>query len=312
MTTGALKRIYSVGGSIALTLSAILISAGSSKASQINWRSPNATTSITSDGSTPMDSSFEFQLGSFADGFIPSIDNTLEWANSWRPLDTTTYNGTTRFFSSSVLLTSNDPPFTVGTSGYIWGRNRLQGNDDEWILMRSVRWRWPVSNTGVTFPVDWDVDEATIAIVGEMHGADFLMKSAKVESGSEIAADRWLTSHFSQQQLEDPDISGWNADPDLDGCRNLLEFTTGGDPLRVDPEVSTSSWDRSSTSPGYTMRLPVTLDARDLVSVKLQFSSSLKAWLPLPAQGSYDDSGISFSVAPGSASLYYRIIVTFQ
>ncbi|MGK0189375.1 MAG: hypothetical protein ACI9R3_005192 [Verrucomicrobiales bacterium] len=284
----------------------VFATAGSTLASQINWRSPILAINATSSGAA-MDASFDFQLGTFASGFQPSADNLDEWSTHWSELDTTEYNATTRFFSSSVLLTSNDP-FVVGTSGYFWGRN---GSDNEWILLRSVRWRWPVANNGVAFPLEWEIDQSTVAILGEVNGEGFLMKSARVDSGNGNAADQWLADHFTVQQLEDPAISSWNADPDLDGATNLLEFTTGGAPLKTDAHTSTVAWDRTSEG-GYVLRLPMTEDARQLVAVRMQFSTSMKNWLPLPAEGSIDSGGIVFNVTPGTTALYYRVYVAFQ
>jgi hypothetical protein len=42
---------------------------------------------------------------------------------------------------------------------------------------------------------------------------------------------RWQASHFSQSQLNNPNVSGWSADPDRDGIRNGLEYFFNTDPL---------------------------------------------------------------------------------
>ena len=280
--------------------------------SQINWRSQIAATNLTSDGTTAMGASFVFELGSFANGFLPTGDNVSEWQSRWQALDTTQYNPATRFFSSSILLTTNASPFALGTSGYIWGRNKNQGPDNEWILMRSVRWRWPVANNGVAFPVEWYVDEATVGILGEVNGTNFQMKSARVETGAANAADAWLAAHFTPAQLADSAISGWNADPDKDGCHNLLEFTTGGNPLQVDSEVSSVRWKQTTPGvSGFTLELPVTPAARDLVVVKIQFAKALSVWLTLPAQETPGENSVSFSVTTGIAA-HYRLAVAFK
>lgn len=276
---------------------------------QINWRSPIASTNVMSND-VAMDASFEFQLGAFADGFQPTAENTNEWSEQWRMLDSAAYNDSTRFFSSSILLESNEL-FPTGTSGYIWGRNTINGADNEWILLRSVRWRWPVANNGVAFPLEWEVDESAIAILGDVNGETFLMKTERLESGTGNTADQWRTTHFSEAQLADPQISGWDADPDKDGAHNLLEFTTGGEPLAVDSQASSPVWTRTSGGE-FTFDLPVTTSARPLVEFRLQFSTSMSRWLPLPAQGTETEHGIRFSVTPGNDALYYRIALDFQ
>lgn len=281
-------------------------------ATQINWRSPIAATNVLSDGSTAMGSGFEFQLGAFAGGFVPAADNTGEWAAHWRALDTTPYNATTRFFSDSVLLQSNSAPFAAGTSGYLWGRAPAGADGtSQWILMRSVRWRWPVASEGVAFPVEWEVDEAAVAVLGEVNGPGFVMKSAAVVNGAADAAQAWLENTFSAAQLADPAISGWDADPDADGVHNLLEFATGGAPLHADAHVAAPRWTRASTG-GHVLSMPVTEAAQGRITFKLQFSVRLNAWTALPARPELEDGRITFRVNSGTEALYYRIIATLD
>ncbi|GAA5495775.1 hypothetical protein Rhal01_01954 [Rubritalea halochordaticola] len=44
----------------------------------------------------------------------------------------------------------------------------------------------------------------------------------------------WQENQFSEAQLVDPQVSGNDADPDLDGMNNALEFALGRNPLVVD------------------------------------------------------------------------------
>ena len=46
--------------------------------------------------------------------------------------------------------------------------------------------------------------------------------------------EQWQLSQFSALQIQEPLISGENADPDGDGRANLLEYATGGNPLAFD------------------------------------------------------------------------------
>jgi len=58
--------------------------------------------------------------------------------------------------------------------------------------------------------------------------------------------DRWVSDHFSEQEVGDPAIVGQDADPDGDGLANVLEYAFGTEPreggadrnlARVTPEV---------------------------------------------------------------------------
>lgn len=48
----------------------------------------------------------------------------------------------------------------------------------------------------------------------------------------------WRATHFDMAQLQDPGISGDDADPDQDGFGNLMEFALGGHPLQSSPLAS--------------------------------------------------------------------------
>jgi hypothetical protein len=48
--------------------------------------------------------------------------------------------------------------------------------------------------------------------------------------------DAWRLGHFSAEQLNNPAISGEQADPDLDGLANLLEYAFDFDPLTLDED----------------------------------------------------------------------------
>jgi hypothetical protein len=48
-----------------------------------------------------------------------------------------------------------------------------------------------------------------------------------------VPIEAWRIAHFGASALN-PDIAGDVADPDGDGVNNLLEYTSGTDPLRAD------------------------------------------------------------------------------
>ena len=69
----------------------------------------------------------------------------------------------------------------MGALGYIWGYNRRQGNAEgnaEWVLLRNGNWKIPSGGSGLGFPTEWEVDESTEAVVGQVNGPGYLMKTA--------------------------------------------------------------------------------------------------------------------------------------
>ncbi len=61
--------------------------------------------------------------------------------------------------------------------------------------------------------------------------ADSLVDTVSVLLAPPASFARWQAAHFSQSQLNDPSISGWDADPDLDKVANGLEYFFNTDPL---------------------------------------------------------------------------------
>jgi len=56
-------------------------------------------------------------------------------------------------------------------------------------------------------------------------------------SEAESPFDAWRREHFTEEELDDPNISGPDADPDGDGIPNLLEYAMGLDPKVGDVEA---------------------------------------------------------------------------
>jgi hypothetical protein len=61
--------------------------------------------------------------------------------------------------------------------------------------------------------------------------ADVVLDSVSVAPFTPPAFTDWQNVHFDMDQLNDPLISGWDADPDFDGIPNGLEFFFNTDPL---------------------------------------------------------------------------------
>ncbi len=188
----------------------------------INWYSPPQKTNLASTGGA-MDGAFQFQLGVFTGGFIPTPANMGQWPGHWVPAQSASYNADTGSFDELCNVTGNAAPFTVGAKAWIWGRS--EGNtSDEWILLRGTGWNWPAPNPLNPFPKNWNVAAADEVIIGSLHigGSPFLMRSAAVVSYAQWAA----------LELADEPLDAAGDDPDHDGAPNLLEFVFGTPPLQ--------------------------------------------------------------------------------
>ncbi len=87
--------------------------------------------------------------------------------------------------------------------------------------------------------------------------------------------DTWRFSKFSAEHLNDPSVSGPQADPDQDGTANLLEFFSGRNPIAADapPKVSLLNLNGSRILETERQRA-----AREIF-VRVEQSRDLSAWI---------------------------------
>ncbi len=267
-------------------------SQGGLSASQVNWKSIPGRDNFTSTAAL-LDSSFTFQLGAFANSFKPTADNTAEWAANWVSADTAVYNEPNRFFTASVVLPSNAPPFTTSNVGYIWGFNVSFGGG-EWILVTNDSnyatadgdstagddWKWPFVG-GIPLPVTWSVSNATVVIVGTVEdpaGAHMITQAVSSGNPPLKMYEDWLAEHFSAAQIADPLVSAPGADPDGDDDPNVLEFALGTPPLM--PTMDNRSVHGIEEIDGeYYMTLTVQRPENLGVQYRVEVTSDLDLWL---------------------------------
>jgi hypothetical protein len=113
------------------------------------------------------------------------------------------------------------------------------------------------ANTGSTVLQFQDIGTGNSA-------ADPLIDTVSVQLQPPPTFAHWQTTHFNQMQLTDTNVSGWIADPDLDGIRNGFEYFFNTDPLAGIPLADTAALPRLSiTTSGpsryltFTYRRPI-------------------------------------------------------
>lgn len=210
------------------------------RAGTVNWGTLRFQTYFKSD-STPLDDTFLFELGGFADEFTPTSGNTHLWWEKWRPAQRQYYTELPTGLSASYEVASNASPFQTNQQGYIWGHHGGVAAG-EWILLTSPSWKWPeVSVPGNPDPgsVSWTSATATQIILGQINGSGFHLKTAAVTNSPlrPVTPTEWLPLRFSTLDLLFPTVSGWNADADGDGVSNLIEYVTGRN-----PKAATQVW----------------------------------------------------------------------
>ncbi len=239
-------------------------------AQSINWYIPPPLANLTSTGQN-MDASYQFQLGTFSGGFVPTASNMTHWANFWVSADSTSYDQDTKVFDATFLVTNNPTPFTAGAKAYIWGRS-VGPAKDEWILFRKSDWNWPAADPMSPFEITWNVASASATnevILGIINpgGSPFLMKSEAVYSYAQWR-DGTLAGEF---------LNGSDDDPDRDGVSNLLEFVFGTSPTQAAaaPATPTSFVEISGQS---YLQISIPRLRNRLATFTVEVSSNLVQW----------------------------------
>lgn len=257
----------------------ILFSAVLASAAQINWRGLANRDHQSSNGQ-PLTGNVIFELGAFSAGFIPSSDNTALWAEHWSPIDRARYQESRQVFTSSLVLSSNQAPFSVGQPAYIWGY-QTDSEASEWILLRRPSWTWP-SPSLTALPLSWIVSlTETDVILGSINGEAYL-RTAAVDAGSplpSISPLAWQAQYFTTDELSVPSITDWNADPDGDGLPNRLEYAYATHPKEATKPIDFI--DLVVDGLANTATLLFTRRSDRLVSYTAEYSRDRIQWFPI-------------------------------
>lgn len=208
---------------------AVLLAAPRLEARTVTWFSDALQKNLDGSGA-PMDDSFQFELGVFSNGFVPTPQNVGQWATRWVAADSTAYHPTTRRFTGLSVVADNSSPFVVGAQAWIFGcRTTPTGTD--MILVRNSGWSWPAPDPLNPIPLEWNVATADQVVLGNLHagGSPFLMQSTRVQFFAQ-----WQTELLAGEPLAGP-----RDDPDGDGSSNILEFIFGTPPKVAGPATTT-------------------------------------------------------------------------
>lgn len=243
-------------------------------AERLNWYSTLNSTNLASDGSL-MNGAFRFELGVFADGFVPTAVNTPQWSAKWHSAQRVSYNPTNRWFSSLFVVDENPAPFLVGAKAYVWG---FRGDEvsGEWILFRKGTWNWPAPNPFNPNVVSWNAKDADTVVLGSVNasGSPHLMRSAAVAASLPPSTywDDWVAEELAGVALNGP-----SDDPDHDGVVNILEYVFGTAPnLAGSAAAVTGEWVFAGGASWFQIRIPRRRDhPAELV---VEISTDLRTW----------------------------------
>lgn len=148
----SLKHRLSTGGRAILVLAWTVAPL---TAATVNWGTSFESGLATSTGAA-MDSSFTFEIGFFANSFIPTMENISEWEENWRTFDSSTYTGNDGWVTGTAEMnadgTSSSLAADVGVNfsemeAYVWVYNVTStGFQAEWFLARNESWVFPTAS----------------------------------------------------------------------------------------------------------------------------------------------------------------------
>lgn len=172
MTMNSIPIPYTKGYLLALTVVLTGLTISSTEAVTIHWVSAAEDFVYESDGTLASSGDFNFELGTFADGFVPTDTNLASWQANWHLLDIGTYSSVTGRFAGTVSLLDTPAPdgsilngdasdpasFFFGKDAFIWVYNQNTTIDGtlEWNLLTNPNGDGSDPATAWSFPTAID------------------------------------------------------------------------------------------------------------------------------------------------------------
>lgn len=195
-----------------LTLLSTLLALTPGRAATVAWgNTPFDPLPLIDNDGNALDSSYQFELGTFANGFIPTATNFALWAANWKQLGVaaapdhwvTDFN----YFYQSIEFNTNgtvaDLPgsatFSAGEQAYLWVHSGVQ-----WALVTDTSpgsglndiWQLPdPANTNVENQADWVLSNANVVIMGGVNG---------IQSGTSYAYDPGSNFRIQMAVIPEP------------------------------------------------------------------------------------------------------------
>lgn len=227
-------------------VAALQIPAG---ATRINFYSSPDTAAYGSDG-RPLSEDTSFELGVFANGFVPSATNTAQWSANWVPAQRTKFTAPHSWFTSVFNVTNNAAPFTNNAPAYVWGFSGSEAQG-QWILFRATSWLWPAPDGNSPLPLLWSAKDANVVVVGSLvpaNGGSVGLRSLAV-ANSLPPVTKW--AQFKAENMAGVLLGNPSDDADGDGIANILEFIAGTSPTSAaDRPVNSANWMQMTAAGG--------------------------------------------------------------
>lgn len=191
---------------------ATLVAATCARGSGVGWsNSPFDTVPMMDNFGNALDSTYVFELGTFANGFVPTAANTDQWSVNWKLLSVADapddWFPNVPSFGQSFTFNANgtvqglpgSATFTAGEQAYLWVYSGVQ-----WALVTDNSpgataddiWQLPTpGDNSPTSQLTWVLDQANVAIVGGVNG---------VQSGTAIAFDPGSNFRLQMAVIPEP------------------------------------------------------------------------------------------------------------